>query len=467
MKKMFLGVMTAAVLLTGCGRTDADPITNSTPQVAANPIDHYVILFMENHSFDSLWGGFPGANGLNSPNATVPQVDLQGDPLPSLPAVPQTRIPQLPNSPFLIDQFYAINEIYPSPEHRFYKNLLQLNGEPVGDGRFGNFQNNQWVSQSTTTALAMGHFDTTKLPLLPYAQQYTLMDNFFTSTMGGSMLGHFWLIGARTPTWQNPDPSLVLEPQFDDKGKLIGLDNPTGLVTPDGFVVENTQPFYPPFEAGKPDSERMPPQDYPTIGDRLSEAGVSWAWFAEGWNEADAGNPSDSFKYHHQPFVYFEGYRPGTTNRGEHLKDLTDYERALADGTLPTVSFVKFTAANDEHPATSSVENGEQSAVDLIEKTRASSAWPRTAIIVTYDDFGGFYDHVPPVMQDRFGPGNRIPCLLISPYARQGFVDHTLYSTESILKLLEDRYGLQPLTDRDANANSLAPAFDFTQEPNL
>jgi acid phosphatase len=467
MKKMFLSLLAAAALLAGCGEEYKNPDPIQAQPGTANPIDHYVVIFMENHSFDALWGGFPGANGLSGPDANITQVDLQGDPLPFLPAVPLTRIPQLPNSPFLIDQFYAIDEIYPSPEHRFYKNLLQLNGEPLGGGRFGNFQNNQWVSQSFTTTLSMGHFDTNKLPFLQYAQQYTLMDNFFTSTMGGSMLGHFWLVGAQTPTWQNADPSLVLQPQFDAQGKLIGLDNPRGLVTPDGFVVENTQPFYPPFEAGTPDGERMPPQNYPTIGDRLNEVGVSWAWFAEGWNDANAGHPSDSFVYHHQPFVYFDNYRPGTVNRAEHLKDLVDYERALTDGTLPTVSFVKFTSLNDEHPSSSSVQGAEEFAVDLIERTRASSVWPRTAIIVTYDDFGGFYDHVPPVMQDRFGPGNRVPCLLISPYARRGVVDHTLYSPASILKLLEERFGLPSLTERDANANSLAPAFDFTQQPNL
>lgn len=460
-------VVLMALSLAGCGQSSSLVINPPAPPPPAVPIDHYVVLFMENHSFDSLWGNYPGANGLNSPGAAIPQVDLDGNVLATLPAVPLTLIPELPNAPFLTDPFYPIDQIYPSPAHRFYFNLLQLNGQPLGNGLFGNFAMNQFVSQVPTTTLAMGHFNTSQLPFLPYAQQFVLMDNFFASQFGGSMLGHFWLVGARTPFWQNPDPSLVLQPQFDAQGKLVGLNNPNGVVTPDGFVVENCQPFYPPFQAGTPDSQRMPPQDYPTIGDRLNDAQISWAWYAEGWNDAEAGNPDPSFIFHHQPFVYFEGYKPGTLNRQQHLKDLVDFDQAVSQGTLPAVSFVKFSAKNDEHPSSATVKGSEEFAARLVERVRASSLWPRTAIIITYDDFGGFYDHVPPVMQDRWGPGNRVPCLVISPYARRGVVDHTLYTSESILKMIEDQYGLPALTDRDANANSLAPAFDFNQAPNL
>ena len=104
--------------------------------------------------------------------------------------------------------------------------------------------------------------------------------------------------------------------------------------------------------------------------------------------------------------------------------------------------------------------SSEQHAADLIERMKGSSYWEETAII-TYDDFGGWYDHVPPPVIDRWGPGGRVPMLLISPYARKGFVDHTLYDTTSILTFIEWRYGLQPLTDRDAGANNLLAAFDF------
>ncbi|HEX2299239.1 MAG TPA: alkaline phosphatase family protein, partial [Pseudonocardiaceae bacterium] len=100
-------------------------------------------------------------------------------------------------------------------------------------------------------------------------------------------------------------------------------------------------------------------------------------------------------------------------------------------------------------------------AAELIEAVRNSPYWPSAAIIVTYDDFGGWYDHVAPPAIDQWGPGGRVPTLIISPYARKGYVDHTLYDATSILKFIEWRYGLAPLGSRDAESNNLLAAFQF------
>ena len=136
---------------------------------------------------------------------------------------------------------------------------------------------------------------------------------------------------------------------------------------------------------------------------------------------------------------------------------------SIANGTLPAVSIIKPTGTKfDEHPGYSTVREAEQRVVELIEAVKNSSYWEETAIIITYDDFGGWYDHVPPPVVDRWGPGGRVPMLIISPHARKGFVDHTLYDTTSILRFIEWRYGLQPLADRDAEANNLLAAF-FSQ----
>jgi phospholipase C len=107
------------------------------------------------------------------------------------------------------------------------------------------------------------------------------------------------------------------------------------------------------------------------------------------------------------------------------------------------------------------LENAENYAATLIEAVMASRYWPSTAIIVTYDDFGGWFDHVPPPVIDRWGPGGRVPTLIISPFARKGFVDHTLYDTTSILRFIEWRFGLAPLGSRDAQANNLLNAFEL------
>jgi phospholipase C len=123
------------------------------------------------------------------------------------------------------------------------------------------------------------------------------------------------------------------------------------------------------------------------------------------------------------------------------------------------VSFVK--PLLDEHPGYSTVIAAEQHAVMLVEAVRASPQWPTTAVIVTYDENGGFWDHLAPPPGDELGPGVRVPTMIISPWARRGYVDHTTYETMSILATIEHRFGLDPLTERDARAPDLAPAFQF------
>ena len=423
------------------------------------PIDHLIVIFLENRPFDHLYGLFPGANGLLSPEARIPQTDADGIPYATLPrvinswadppAIDDRFPPDLPNESFLIEQFVPLADIEPSPTHRFYQHQLQVNG-----GRM-----DRYVVWSDTGGLPLGHVDTEKLPLYPYAREFTLCDNFFTGAWGGSMLNHIWLIAAMTPLWPGAPADQVAEPVFDRRGALIGLRQ-DGNVTPDGYCVNDVQPFYAPFEAGTLVEQRMPPQLAPTIGDRLSEAGVSWAWYAGGWDDAVAGNPDPTFEFHHQPFSYFSRYGEGMPGRA-HLRDENEFMPSLTDGTLPTVSFIKPLGIFDEHAGYSTVESGESHAVELIEAVKASPFWERSAIVVTYDDFGGWYDHVAPPPIDRWGPGGRVPAIIVSPWARKEHIDSTPYDHTSILKFIEWRWGLAPLATRDALAWNLLPSFDF------
>jgi acid phosphatase len=116
---------------------------------------------------------------------------------------------------------------------------------------------------------------------------------------------------------------------------------------------------------------------------------------------------------------------------------------------------------DNEHPNYTNVITGELHAEDLIKAARSGPNWSDTAIIVTYDENGGFWDHVPPPPGDQWGPGTRVPAIVISPYAKQGYVDSTVYETTSITALIEHRYGLAPLGTRDANDADLSNAFDF------
>ncbi len=132
--------------------------------------------------------------------------------------------------------------------------------------------------------------------------------------------------------------------------------------------------------------------------------------------------------------------------------------------TSPTnalaVSFIKPLGPQNEHPGYADLLTGEHHVMDLVDAIRNGPDWPTTAIVITYDEHGGFWDHVPTPVVDRWGPGIRVPTLVISPFAKRHFVDHNRYDTTSILALIENRWGLEPLSDRDAGANDMANAFE-------
>jgi acid phosphatase len=253
-----------------------------------------------------------------------------------------------------------------------------------------------------------------------------------------------------------------------------------GQVTPDGWAVNTSQPAYQP--SGIPPSPSgprefadpagagsqglpVPPQTAPTIGDRLSDRGVSWAWFAGGYKQALAdgeqapdvkrkiiytrSETSPNFQPHHQPLNYYARFAPGTAERAKHLRDGDDFLAAIAAGTLPQVSFYKPAGKDTQHPSYTDIMTGDMHIAGLLDKLRASPQWKDMLVIVTYDENGGYWDHVPPPTGpgwgDRFGPGSRIPTLLIGPSVKKHFIDSTPYDTTSILKFITERYALQPL----------------------
>jgi phospholipase C len=312
----------------------------------------------------------------------------------------------------------------------------------------------RFVSVSDALGLTLGYYHTAELPLAALARDFTLCDRFFHSAFGGSFLNHQWLIAARTPEFRDAPPSM--RASIDSSGTL-SVD---GAVTPDGFVVNTAYSVQGPHPVA-PQAELMAPLTYPTIGDRLDDKSISWAWYAGGWTDADNGHPSPDFQFHHQPFVYFARFAEGSTARRDHLQDETAFIAAARAGTLPSVSFVKPTGFENEHPGYTDVIRGERHVAELIDDVRKGPSWHDTVIIVTYDENGGFWDHVAPPAGDRWGPGTRVPTIVISPFARRGHVDHTTYETVSILALIERRWGLAPLGARDARADPLTGALDL------
>jgi phospholipase C len=495
MKSWRLFLLLPALAAAGCATRTDDGLAR---------IEHIVVIYAENRSFDHLYGLFPGAEGIAS--ATMEQktqLDHDGKPLPHLPPVYEHGKPDphnpavagLPNGPFRIDQppvNRRMDEVLPSPWHLYYQNKEQINGG----------KNNMFVAMANVGGWAMGYFDGSQMKMWKWAQDYTLADHFFMAAFGGSYLNHQWLVCACTPMDPNAPPSAraQLEPDGRLKKKpgspASVLQGPVevfdGRSSPDGYLVNTSQaPYQPSGISPAPNDSRdladstrfpAPPFRDKTIGDTLSQKGVSWAWYAGGWDAAladgrqdpkakraviynrDKGSPI--FQPHHQPLNYHARFAPGTADRASHLKDEKDLLQAIDKGTLPQVAFFKPAGRYTEHPSYTDVVSGDEHIAMLLERLRKSPQWGRMAVIVTYDENGGFWDHVPPPSGegwgDRWGPGTRIPAIIVSPFAKRGYVDKTPYDTTSILKFITLRFGLEPLPGVRAKAGDLTGALDFS-----
>lgn len=481
----------AASVFAACSTTPA----RETPR-GLDAIEHIVIIYAENRSFDNLYGLFPGANGIAAatPDQYV-QVDHDGKPFATLPPVRRGKEPDaafpanLANRPFRIDA-PPINlpPSVPTPDlvHRYYQNIEQIDG-----GR-----NDRFAALSDAGGLVMGYYDGSVLPLWKWAGEYVLADNFFTAAFGGSYLNHLWLICACTPQDANAPASMRAQLNADGTLKrrpdspASAMQGPPqlfdGTLTPDGYSVNTQQPPYqpsgtPPAVSGDrrfadPARHPLPPQTSKTIGDTLSAKKITWAWYSAEWNRATADGMqapgvkrsiiytfkpgTTDFQPHHHPFNYFVRFAPGTADRERHLKDGDEFFRAIDDGTLPQVSFYKPTGDFNQHPGYTDVMSGDRHIADVLERIRRSPLWPTIAVVVTYDENGGFWDHVAPPKGDRWGPGTRIPAIIVSPRAKRGYVDHTPYDTTSIIKFITRRFDLEPLAGVRAGAGDLSGAFE-------
>lgn len=409
-------------------------------------IDHIIIVYLENRSFDNLFRGFEGADTSDkSLRPYAKQINKNGTVYVTLPmgkkSINAGFSTQLSNAPFLLDATVSHEEMIPDMVHRFYQNQLQINGG----------KNDRFVDISDEKGLSMGYHDISGSALWRYAKEFTLCDHFFAAAYGGSFLNHQWLIAARTPYvgTESNISSYIL----DVDGEIVR----DGILTSDGYAVNTIQPYHFPFKAKFSDSTlRLKPLEYDTIGDRLSEKNISWSWYSGGFNDALSGKGDEiHYQYHHNPFLYFARYAPGTQGRN-HLKDEKAFFTELEEGKLPSVVFFKPSASDNQHPGYASIKAADEKLAQIVESVRNKpDVWKKSLIIVTYDENGGLWDHVPPPKGDRWGPGTRIPALIISPYAKKGFVDHAEYDTTSILRFIEWRYDLTPLGERLSKSFSL------------
>jgi acid phosphatase len=441
------------------------------------------------------------------------------------PVVTQQQSVGLPNAPFSIEHAYtpqsgvtlSTSSISHDLWHRFFEHQMQIDGG----------KNDGYAAWSDAGGLAMGHYDYSHSALYALAQEFVLADNFFQGAFGGSFLNHQYLICACAPEYPRADtspakPSITLLEQdatgaFSPRLKPAHTPTPSALDEPptfarsgnlaplnyfgDGkfYAVNTMQPAYQPsgvkpaagdssFAYADPNNaSTLPPQSQLTIGDALDVKHVDWTWYSGAWDAAvkdgtqpptktrtviysplTAGGDPD-FQAHHQPFNYYQNFDPAThaEHRAAHLKDYSDLVADIGAGRLTPVVFYKPQGNLNQHAGYASVADGDAHIADLVAKLRAGPQWSHMVIVITYDEFGGSWDHVAPPQGDLLGPGARIPALLISPYAKRGTVDHTQYDTESILRLITRRFDLELLPgitsrDRGLAAHGSAPMGDLT-----
>ncbi|MBP0940776.1 acid phosphatase [Pseudomonas alliivorans] len=464
-----------------------------------------VVIYAENRSFNNLFGNFPGVEKpLSSLEAAdYEQRDRDGSLLGKLPpawggvlqvgpqSVDGVTYPagvqfqeNLPNAPFALkgpnQEDLPLSLVTRDLWHVFYQNQMQIN-----EGK-----NDRFVAWADSGGLTMGNYAQTQysLRLWDVAKEFVLCDNFFQGAFGGSFLNHQYLISATAPIYpdaaNSPAKSQIATLQSDnpedprlkplDKSPASAMEGPPqfgpSAITPDGYAVNTLAPPYWPTwlrdpqnpDYSKPDlANVLVPQNHEHIGDKLSRKDIDWAWYAGAWQvtldefKDSTGIPKiPNLQYHHQPFNYF--VKQGPQNPAERKRRLRDgglgdessTNRFLADaeaGKLPAVTFYKPQGNLNMHAGYADVASGDRHIDRVVKVLRNSPQWDNMVIVITMDENGGWWDHVAPPKGDRFGPGTRIPALVISPFARKGTVDHTIYDTASILRLITRIHGLEKL----------------------
>ncbi len=490
MFKMFnrtCGVLAAAAAILPAASAQTTPTT---------PIKYVVVIFQENNSFDHYFGTYP--NALCPSAAAVCNTGLPESPFVPLPNTPSINglSPFLSSlnltPPFRLDRSQALtcdNDNKYKDEQTAY-NSGQANGfaltAATGLDPTGN---------PCTVNLSMGYYDgNTVTALWNYAQYFAMSDNYFDTEMGVTEEGHQNLIAGQTHTTANANVS----------GKIVN-----------GSIIANVEAGYDNCVGGTSTPVKM---SNTTVGDLLTAAGITWGWFYGDFPQSTNSTPitssgclttpsGNTYNSHYDPFMYYSttsnpGHLPPSTvaangtnaDQANHNYALGDFMNALAAGNLPTVTFLKAPTTETGHPANSTPLEEQTFLVDTINSLQASPLWSQMAIFITYDDSDGWYDHVmPPIVNqsndsandtlagsslhcgttqagaylDRCGYGTRLPLLVVSPYAKQNYVDHALTDTTSVLRFIEDNWNLGRLGSQsfDALAGSLNGLFDFTDTP--
>lgn len=390
-----LPLVAASVLLTllpGCGGANSasDPSSSTasggggtgSPDPSGQAVQHLIIVMMQNHSFDNLFGTFPGANGPTSSSPGYKQTDSSGNII----------------SPTLLTQLSTADLKHTRDSYvaAWDTGKMDQYASTNGDLSMQYYDNSVSGQASDGRTFSIG-------TLWSYAQTYALADNFFASAMDTEPANELYMVAATV--------------QDDQTAQSLPKDDPCSAqaaIQQGGTIAA--------------------PLTETNIGDQLSSKGVSWAWYQENFDAAVGGNCTD-YVPQENVFQYF-----ASTANSSHIKDfyMPTFQSTLNSGSLPSVVWIQGDGLHDMHPGGGSILDGIEWLDNIVQAVKNSSIWPKTAIIVLWDESGGWYDHVPPPqLSGTLGLGARVPVIIISPLAKSGYISHQQMDFVSILRFIQ------------------------------
>ena len=498
--RAILTSITLVLLLTVClSQTITTAIAAVTTTTTTTPIKHLIVIFQENVSFDHYFATYPVAANNNG----------SGEPLflpkPDTRSVNGISSEFLTHNPNLVNPFRIPRSDASTCDNDHSYTRLQ---EAYNGGLMDKFVQTNLVSKDCNPSITMGYFDgNTVTAIWNYAQNFAMSDNFFGSTFGSSAPGAINLVSGQT---HGVTPPYLNTTQGSSNVWFVY----------NGTLIYDANPAY--DNCFNPATKSFPKASFQgtSIGDLLNRKNITWGWFEGGFkptsrtangnpicgsaHENYKGNPITDYLPHHEPFQFYKStanpnHLPpksvnniGHTDQANHQYDVSDFWKTTESGkNLPSVSFLKAPAFQDGHAGYSNPLDEQNFIVETINRIQKLPDWNSTAAIITYDDSDGWYDHVmSPIVsqsndpkndallgkdglcghapvrayQDRCGYGPRLPFLVISPYAKVNYVDHSIIDQTSIIRFIEDNWGLDRIGNQsfDSKAGSLMHMFDFT-----
>ena len=479
---MILSLAAALVLAPAAFAAD------SADHSPATPIRHLIVVFQENVSFDHYFATYPGAENRTG--------EVAFHALPGTPTVnglTESLLAHNPNSapPRRLDRAHAAtcdqDHSYGAEQKAFDRGLMDRFVENTGDGDAG-----------CDARLVTAYFDgNTVTALWNYAQGFAMSDDFFGTVFGPSTPGALNLVSGQT---HGASPADL---KYGDE-----------VLIASGTMIADPDPEF--DDCSSTPTARMSGTN---VGDLLDKAGVTWGWFEGGFrptgkaqgkavcgsaHPGSNGFPARDYIPHHEPFQYYKSTANphhlaprstaniGRTDRANHQYDLADFWTAAEAGHMPAVSFLKAPAYQDGHAGYSDPVNEQRFLVETLNRLQALPQWKDSAVVIAYDDSDGWYDHaMPPIVNasalpgidaltgpgacgapapgaypGRCGYGARLPLLVVSPFSKRNFVDHSITDQTSILRFIEDNWELGRIGDQsfDALAGPLAQFFDFERQ---